>query len=158
MTTLKLIRLLYNHWKQVLSSSWDGRTFVHKSDRHRPKIGGSAFLFGGAGAGSPCNTISLGSRSTSIPSGILIHPAIWPQQICAENWGLCPFGEGELGPHLTQCRQGRGLPTRQVSPWSIQPFGHNTPTLHTDRRDNGPIGWGEPFYKRMPQNERTVSR
>jgi len=27
----------------------------------------------------------------------------------AENWGLCPFGEGELGPHLTQCCLGRGL-------------------------------------------------
>jgi len=32
-----------------------------------------------------------------MPSGILIHTAIWPQQIWAENWGLCPFGEGELG-------------------------------------------------------------
>jgi len=29
---------------------------------------------------------------------ILIHPAIWPQQIWAENWGdgLCPF-EGRVG-------------------------------------------------------------
>ena len=27
-----------------------------------------------------------------------------------------------MGPHLTQCELGRGLP------WSIQPFGHNTPT------------------------------
>ena len=25
------------------------------------------------------------------------------------GWGLCPFGEGELGPHLTQWGQGRGL-------------------------------------------------
>ena len=40
-----------------------------------------------------------------MPSGILIHPAIWPQQTWAENWGLCPFGEGKLGPHLTQCGQ-----------------------------------------------------
>jgi len=39
-------------------------------------------------------------------------PAIWPQQIglWAANWGLCPYGEGELGPHLTQCDRGRGLP------------------------------------------------
>ena len=29
---------------------------------------------------------------------------------------LCPFGGGgELGPHLTQCGQGRGLFARQVS-------------------------------------------
>jgi len=41
----------------------------------------------------------------------LIHAAIWPQQIWAENWGegrgCAPLGEGELGPHLTQCGQGR---------------------------------------------------
>jgi len=43
----------------------------------------------------------------------------------------------ELGPHLTQCRLGRGLPPYQVAPWSIQPFGHNTPTLQTDRTYNG---------------------
>jgi len=45
--------------------------------------------------------------------------------------GLCPFGESELGPHLTQCGHGRGLPAYQVSSWSIQPFGHNTPTSQT---------------------------
>jgi len=38
---------------------------------------------------------------------------------------------GEMGPHLTQCGQGRGLPPCQVSSWSIQPFRHNTPTLQT---------------------------
>jgi len=38
---------------------------------------------------------------------------------------LCPpFGEGELGPHITQCRLGR-LPPYQVAPWSIEPLGHN---------------------------------
>jgi len=26
-----------------------------------------------------------------------------------------PFWEGELGPHLTQCRLGLGLPTYQVA-------------------------------------------
>jgi len=40
--------------------------------------------------------------------------------------GCCcaPLG-GELGPHLTQCGMGRGLPQNQVASWSIQPFGHN---------------------------------
>jgi len=47
-----------------------------------------------------------------LPSGILIYPAIWPQQIWAENWG--PFGGGGAGPHVTQCGQGRGLPACQV--------------------------------------------
>jgi len=31
----------------------------------------------------------------------------------------------ELGPHLTQCGVGRGLPSYQVASWSNQPFGHN---------------------------------
>jgi len=78
---------------------------------------GAVPLWGG-GAGSPSNTKSPGPRSTSIPSGILIHPAIWPQQMWTENWrGLCcaPLGEEKLGPHLTQCGQGRGLPACQVS-------------------------------------------
>jgi len=47
-------------------------------NRPGPKIGGSV-PFLGRGAGSPSNTMSLGSRPTSIASGILIHPAIWAQ-------------------------------------------------------------------------------
>jgi len=70
-----------------------------------------------------------------MPSDILIHTAIWPQQKCAENSGLCPFGEGELGPHQTQCGQGRGVPACQISSWSGQTFGHNARTLQTDRKD-----------------------
>ena len=52
---------------------------------------GAVPLFGGAG--SPSNTMSPGPRPTAIPSGILIHPAVWPQRTWAKNWGwLCPFG------------------------------------------------------------------
>jgi len=29
----------------------------------------------------------LGQRSTSVPSGNLIHPAVWPQQTWAKSWG-----------------------------------------------------------------------
>ena len=36
-----------------------------------------------------------------------------------------PLFLGELGPHLTQCGLGRGLPPCQVASGSIQPFGHN---------------------------------
>jgi len=43
-----------------------------------------------------------------------------------------PLWGGELGPHLTQFGLGRGLPPYQMASWSIQPFGHNTPTLQTD--------------------------
>jgi len=46
---------------------------------------------------SPSNAKSPGPRPTSIPSGVLIHAAIWPQQIWAENWGTLPlWGRGEL--------------------------------------------------------------
>jgi len=54
--------------------------------------------FWGGGMGSPPNIKSPEPRPISIPSGIFIHPAIWPQQIWAENWGLCPpFWGGEAG-------------------------------------------------------------
>jgi len=77
--------------------------------------GGCALVpFSSGRTGSPSNTKSPGPRPTSIPSGILVHPAIWPQWTLAENWGA-PLGKGELGFHLTQCRIGRGLPPYQVA-------------------------------------------
>jgi len=48
-------------------------------NRHGPKIGKGAPPFFGRGAGSPSNTKSPGPRPTSIPSGILNHPTVWPQ-------------------------------------------------------------------------------
>jgi len=85
------------------------------ASRHGPKIGGCAPLFE-AGAGSPSNTKSPGPRPTFIPSGILIHPAVWSQLTWAENCGVVPlFFCGGLGPHVTQCGLGRGLPPCQVS-------------------------------------------
>jgi len=42
------------------------------------------------GAGSPSNTMWPGPRSTSVQSGVFIHPAVWPQQTWAK-WGVCPF-------------------------------------------------------------------
>jgi len=77
------------------------------------KLGGSA-AFLGRGAGSPSNTKSPGPTPTSIPS-ILIYRVIWPQQIWPKTGGCAPLGKGDLGPHLAQCGQGRGLPARQVS-------------------------------------------
>ena len=38
--------------------------------------------------------------------------------------GCAPF-RGELQPHLTQRRLGRGLPPYQVASYSIEPFGLN---------------------------------
>jgi len=54
--------------------------------------------FRGGEAGSPSNKMSRRPRPTSVPSGILIHAAVWPQQTWAENWGgSAPFGEGGAG-------------------------------------------------------------
>jgi len=64
--------------QQDLSSCWDGRPFVH--NRHGSKSGGLLCLFRGGRAGSPSNTaVFPGPRPTSVPSGILIHSAVWPQ-------------------------------------------------------------------------------
>ena len=69
---------------------------------HGPKLGVLCPpLFGGR-AGFPSNAMSPGPRSTSIPSGILIHPAVWPQQTWAENWGAEPLlGKGAGSPSNT---------------------------------------------------------
>ena len=76
-------------------------------------------------AGSPFNTMSPGPRPTSIPSGILIYAAIWPQQIWAENWGAVPLflGRVERRLHLTQSRLGWGLAPYQMASWSMQSIG-----------------------------------
>jgi len=50
------------------------------------------------GAGSPSDAMLLGPKPTSASSGILIHPAVWPQQTWAENWGCAPLGEGSWVP------------------------------------------------------------
>jgi len=42
------------------------------------KVGAAVPIFVG-GAGSPCNTMSPGSRPTFVPSCILIHPTVWSQ-------------------------------------------------------------------------------
>jgi len=44
------------------------------------KLGrGLLSLFVEVVAGFPSNTMSSGPRPTSVPSGILIHAAVWPQ-------------------------------------------------------------------------------
>jgi len=47
----------------------------------------------GGGCCAPVGEGELGPDLTqcSVPSDILIHPAVWPQQTMAENWGCAPF-------------------------------------------------------------------
>jgi len=82
-------------------------------NRHVRKMGGCAPL--GGGAGTPYNTTSPGPRPTSVLSGILIHPAVSPEQTWAENWGAVSLWEGELGPRLIQYGLDQGLPPYQVA-------------------------------------------
>jgi len=115
-----------------VSCSWDGRLFGH--NRHGPKIFGLCFLFWGRGAGSPSSTMWPASKPTSIPSGVLIHPAIWPQQIWAENWGLCPFEGGGAGSPYNPMWPGP-KPTCMPSFILIDPTVWPQCTNVTDRQD-----------------------
>ena len=59
--------------------------------------GGCAPL-GGGELGPHLTQCHLGlGHGVAIPSGILIHPAVWPQQSLSKNWGLCPFWGGGTG-------------------------------------------------------------
>jgi len=79
--------------------------------------------------------------------GLVVYNVAWAEAYLRTKWHLDPSSRlattdmgrklgavlfwGELDPYLTQCDRGRGLHPCQVSPWSIQPFGNNTPTLQT---------------------------
>ena len=95
------VRIVYNvAWAEAyLRTKWhlDPSSRLATTDIGR-KLGAVPLR---GGAGSPSNTMSPGWRSTCLPSGILIHPAVWPQQTWAENWGCCaPFG-GAWSPSNT---------------------------------------------------------
>jgi len=58
---------------------------------------------------------------------------------------LCPFPWRELGPRLTQCHLGRGLPPYQVVP---DPSSHFA-TIDIGRKVGGllcPFPWGESYF------------
>ena len=108
-------------------------SYIQPFGRHRygPKIGGGLCPPFWGVDGSPSNTVSPRPRLTSLPSVISIHPAVWPQQTWAENWGLCCFGGGELDVHLTQCGQCRGLHSK----FHIDPS-NRLATVHQGYRHN----------------------
>jgi len=60
-------------------------------------------------------------RPTSVPSGILIHTAVWPQYTWAENWEALPpiLGRGAGSPSSTMWPGPR--PTSMPSAILIQP-------------------------------------
>jgi len=82
------IRYASYAWAEVyLRSKWhlDPSSRLATIDMGK-KLRGCCALFLG-GARSPSNTKSPAPRPTSISSGTLVHPAVWPQWTWAENWG-----------------------------------------------------------------------
>jgi len=43
-------------------------------------------------------TKSPGPEPTYVPSGISVHPVVWPQRTWAESWGCAPLAEGSWVP------------------------------------------------------------
>jgi len=96
------------------------------------------------GAGSPSNTISPEPRPTSIPSGILIHPAVWPQRTWAFGGCCADYARvswGTLVPPVkydsTCASFGPPVSTTQTANRSVQPFLRSSrqkvPTLYNKR-------------------------
>jgi len=94
-------------WDHVSYNAACDEVYFRTKCRHHPssrlattdmgqKLGGGACAFF-LGVAGPHRTKSPGPRPTSTPSGILVHPAVWPQRTMAENWGLCPFRGGGAG-------------------------------------------------------------
>jgi len=127
-------------------------TFVPSGILIHPAVGGCAPFPGGAG--SPSNTMSLGPRPTSLPSGVLIHR----QQIWAENWGAGPlWGGGAGSPSNTMWPAPRPTCTPSFilihsTVWPQYTNVADKTDRQTGQTDNGLIAQGEPFYKRSPQN------
>jgi len=119
------------------------------------KLGGCCAPFRG-GRWFPSNSMWPEPRPTSVPSGILIHPAVWPQQTWTENWGLlCPFwGRGwsssnTMWPWLRPASIPSGILIHRTVSLQYTNVTDRTDRT-TDRTDNGP---GEQFYKRSPKND-----
>jgi len=131
----------YLHTNLVASSSIQ---LLGLATRDTGRKVGAAVPLSWEEGGSPSNTTSPGPSLTSLPSGILIHPAVCAQQAWAENWvaGCAPFGRGGF-PSNTVWPGPICLPPHQVPSSSVQPLDHNTPTSQTgqDRQDrqNGPV-------------------
>jgi len=55
------------------------------------KLGAVGVPFFSGAAGSPSNTMLPGPRLTSIPTGTLVHSAVWPQWTLAKIGGTVPL-------------------------------------------------------------------
>jgi len=122
---------LHTKWHLSLSAIWPQRTWAENW---------RAVLLYGRGAGSPSNTMSPSLWRTSVPSRILMHPAVWPQHTGRKLGGRCApfFGGGAGSPSSTMWPGLR--PTSMPSAILIHPFGRN--------RHGPKIGGCAPFLGR----------
>ena len=99
------------------------------------------------GAGSLSNTMCLG---WGLPPYQVASSSIQPfghnSHLPKIGEGCAPLREGEPGPYLLECGQGRGLTSYQVS----STVWRNAPTLQPGQTD---IAYIEPFYK--PSSDKT---
>jgi len=138
-------------------ASWCMQPFGH--NRNGPKIGEGALppFFVEVERGLHL-TQSPELRPSSIPSGILIHAAIWPQQIWAENWvEAVPLWGGGAGSPSNTMWPG-SMPTCVPSFILIRPTVWpqctnvtDRQTDRTDRTDNGLIEYAIRFTNGRPK-------
>ena len=73
-------------WAKNYKSSAVAEVSDRGHNRQGPKRGWRLLCPFRGGAGSPSNTMWPGPRSTSVPSGVFIHPVVWPQRTLDKNW------------------------------------------------------------------------
>ena len=76
-TRLRIFIRMSETWTQELSSCGDGRPCGH--NRRGPKVGGCCVPFHRRELGRHLTKCRLSRAYTSVPSGIRIHPAAWPE-------------------------------------------------------------------------------
>jgi len=76
---------MWHHWPTCTEMQRENKSSAvaemgdRGHNRYGPKRGGGATVPLSPIAANQSNTKWPGPRSTSVPSGVLIHPAIWPQ-------------------------------------------------------------------------------
>jgi len=106
-------------------------------------------------AGSPSDTMWPGLRPTSVPNGILIYPAVWPQQTWAKNLGAVPcFLRGSPCNTIWLGLRATSMPSFILIHLTVWPQYTNV-TGKQDRQQSDSIG--ELFYKRSPKKLKIAS-
>ena len=120
------------------------------------KEGGCCAPF--AGARTAFSIMWLGPRSTSVPSGTLIHAAVLATIDMGRKLGAVPLSErGSWVTHLTQCGQGRGLPACRftlIRPTVLPQY--TNVTDRTDRQRSDSIYGANRFTKGRPKTGETA--